>query len=268
MGLFGGISNITNNITNISHNISDNVTKISNNISTHDNSTDNTEAEEEHSILSSSKDLLVEGTSKTINAAIKGSGFLIRKVYETKINVVKEFTDIDPDWYFIDDDTLKKKIHNLEKIYEDEEKRVKYGIVEAERLELIENEILVKKSLLKNNLRECERIVNSGRLNTPFALYGIACLIADEAGDKEKALNDAEKYYRIREGKIEHPKIGLYLVEKLTNEARYEQALKIIGDVIKAYPENKRAHELLFDIHTALGNSNGAEVEKNIISIL
>ena len=124
MGLFGGISNITNNITNISHNISDNVTKISNNISTHDNSTDNTEAEEEHSILSSSKDLLVEGTSKTINAAIKGSGFLIRKVYETKINVVKEFTDIDPDWYFIDDDTLKKKIHNLEKIYEDEEKEL------------------------------------------------------------------------------------------------------------------------------------------------
>lgn len=220
------------------------------------------------SILTSSKEFISEGAMIPVRAAIKGSGKVIRKIYEARINVVNEFSDITPDWCFVDSDTVNSNIVQLEKELQEEIKKLKKNNSSIKNITNIIEKILVANALLPNNIAKCKDIIKENDLNTPFAKHGLSCIEAHESGDYITAIEQAEKYYDLNNGEIEHPLIGLYIAEFLTKSAEYEKALSIMPYVVKSYPECKKAHQLLIEIHTNLGNSEAVKLEESIVSLL
>ncbi len=209
-------------------------------------------------------------SQKPVKMALKGSGLLLRKVYEARINVVNEFSDIKPDWYFIDIDTIKTKIRKIEVELKNELKS-NGKVKESRRLKKLNRlleELLVCNALMDDNLDKCYEIVEEYDLSTPFAIHGLNCLQAARDGIKDKASTQAMLYYQANNKEIEHPIIALFVAMALCENGAHEEALGVMKIVVKCYPDSVEGHKLLHKIHLALGNNDAAQLEEAIISLL
>ncbi len=215
--------------------------------------------------------LEVDGASYVVKKAIQGSGMVIRKIYEARINVVNDFSNVKPDWEFIDSDTVKNKIAALEKILEREtasyEKHKRNSV--KEKIQCTLSDLTIKYSLLgKNGLQKSHDIAEKHHLETPFVKYGLPCLDAYECGEYDKAKKKAAHCYEVAGGIVENPIIDYCAALQLMEELQYEKARECLNYAVKCCPEKKEIHEALLALHQATKNEKGAEIEKSIISLL
>ena len=229
---------------------------------------DASESEEDSSVIDKGKDMLKGVAIAPVRVAIKGSGAVIRKIYETRINVVNEFSDIKPDWGFVDEDTVKKEIKRLEKELKSAIRELKSskGSLQAvnERLD----ELVMQISLVDNNLSKCDKMIAEHHLATPFAVYGMKCLKADAMGNADEAVGYARQYYEMNGNRAEHPRIAFYAAKALSSTGQYKAALYVAASAVKSYPESAKVHELLSDLHSYMGNQPEADLERNIAGLL
>ena len=223
--------------------------------------------QEAESIWGRGKDTLLEASSKSVRLAIKGSGLLVRKIYETRINVVNEFSSIKPDWSFIDVDTSNHRLEKIEKDLDANIKELKKAGSLRKVNELTEA-LLVANSMIDGNLGKCEDIIQDNHISSPFALYGIPCLEAEEKGSREQAVELAMTYYKANNQTVEHPRIAMLIAFALEMQGEYSKAKGIVSNVVKIYPDNLELHKLLLRIHSKAGNKEGEQVERDIIELI
>ena len=223
------------------------------------------------SVLDKGKETVKEASVKSVKLAIKGSGLLIRKAYELRINVVNEFSDISPDWGCWDSDTVKNKIASIQKELGRLEKNNKnapmYDTV-SQAQKALATQLLVYTALLPDHLGECNVIIERYGLSTPFALHGILCLRKEQERDFDGALDEALSYYESNNRRSEHPRVSFYATKGLIDKRDYKAAAETMKHTLQAYPEDKAAHELALQLHQCVGNQLGINIEQRIIELL
>lgn len=218
-------------------------------------------------VMDSGGNKVKEAPVKLVKTAIKGSGLVIRKLYEAKINVVNEFADVKPDWYFWDSDTIKHRIKNLQKELTAAQKQ-KPDDKPTRPVSAIAADLLINAALLSDNFEECDKLINDYCLTTPLARHGLPCLKARANGNHREAVEHAVAYYEANQHNIEHPYIGLYVAIALSDNGKYREAVPMLKLLVQSYPEDPYIHKLLREYHAKTGNALGLKVEDDILELL
>lgn len=205
-----------------------------------------------------------------IRKAMQGSGAIFRKVYSARIEVVNEFSDIKPDWSFIDSGSIKDELKRLDKVIEFEKNKYKNNKTQEtlqKIISAIKQQVIVN-SLLPNNLEIAMNMVREYGFDDPFAKYGLACLKAHAAGDENTAMAEAKKYYAANSSNMEHPLVGLYIAKSFFKDKKYEIVIDLLRKVVVAYPDNIEVHKMLCVSHKMSGQNRAAAMEESIVNML
>lgn len=205
-----------------------------------------------------------------VKKTIQGSGELFRKLYSAKIDVVNDFSDIKPDWSFIDSGSVRDEIERLDKVIEFEKNKYKNEKTQENLqnvIRAIKQQIIVY-SLLPDGIEVAINKVEEYGFNDPFATHGLECLQAIAADDENTAKAAAKNYFIANGGNIEHPLVGLYVATSFFEDEKYEIVIDLLKKVVVAYPDWTIIHQMLRDSHKMLGHEKAAAVEEEIIQLL
>lgn len=228
---------------------------------------DNQETGSMDSVLDKGKDSIKEASVKSARMAIKGSGLLIRKAYELRINVVNEFSNIKPDWGFVDYDTARNQIVLIEKEL-NEFDRSNDEIANKQDKETLIDKLVIFNSLLPDNLWKCAEITNRYKVSTPFTVHGLLCLKKEKEEDFNGAMDEAMRYYESNGRRSEQPRVSFYITKALIAEGDYTAAETMIKHTLRSYPEDIEAHKLALQLHQYLSNQRGIKIEQTILELL
>lgn len=206
---------------------------------------------------------------KIAQKTIQGSGELFRKIYSAKINVVNDFSDVKPDWSFIDSGSLRDELARLDRVIEFEKNKYKNNKTQEALqrvIDAIRQQIIIH-SLLPDNLAAAVNMVREYGFDDPFAIHGIACLQAHAAGDEATAMAEAKKYCAANGGDMEHPLVGFYTAKSFFKDEKYEITIDLLKKVVVAYPDNMEVHKMLCVSHKMLGQDKAAAMEEAIVNM-
>lgn len=154
---------------------------------------------------------------------------------------------------------------------------------ELARLHLVQGESSEREGKLKEAISAYQQALNrlrralqlnpnfhAARLNLAIALRRIARVLLQQGQtrDSEEALQEAEKVLREQLAKSPTPIVKLELVRLLSDRKRYEEALKLVREVLAEQPNSEEAYILLGFIALQLARLDDAEqVYKQALSL-
>lgn len=145
---------------------------------------------------------------------------------------------------------------------------------ELARLHLIQGESAEREGKLKEAINAYQQALNrlrralqlnpnfhAARLNLAIALRRMARVLLQQGQtkDSEEALQEAEKVLREQLAKSPTPIVKLELVRLLSDRKRYEEALKLVREVLAEQPKSEEAYILLGFIALQLNRLDDAE---------
>ncbi|MGQ9519905.1 MAG: tetratricopeptide repeat protein [Candidatus Fervidibacter sp.] len=145
---------------------------------------------------------------------------------------------------------------------------------ELARLHLIQGESAEREGKLKEAINAYQQAINrlrqalqlnpnfhAARLNLAIALRRMARVLLQQGQtkDSEEALQEAEKVLREQLAGSPTPIVKLELVRLLSDRKRYEEALKLVREVLSEQPKSEEAYILLGFIALQLARLDDAE---------